>query len=139
MHELIIESVSPLNYKGDSEYVWLYGAPSALMHGDPEGIQFIFQQDGNGTNTARMRVSDEELNAMIVDAGANALMFCGAFLECFHPDNEEFKKRIAELDTDFKALTLLHPYGRNEEPLKRLRLELEERGVNFKSHVFLLS
>jgi len=138
MHELISEGVSPSIYEGDGEYVWLYGAPSALMHGEPEGIRFIFEQDNNGINTPKTRVSDEELNAMVVDAGANALTFCSAFIDCFHSDNEDFKTRIRDLDTDFRVLTLLHPHNRDEEALENMRLELEARSINYRTHAIVV-
>ena len=40
----------------NDEYVWLYSAPSALMHGDPEGMRQMFEADENGMIQGKIKI-----------------------------------------------------------------------------------
>jgi hypothetical protein len=110
----------------NDEYVWLYGAPSALMHGDPEGMRTLLPVDEQGQQHAEITLSDAHLNALMVDSGSNALNFCGAFIARFHPDDEGFARRLADLGHRFKVLCLKHPEGRDAEAIAAIKAELSE-------------
>lgn len=133
MQDLTIDPLDPTSDSNHDAYVWLYGAPSALMHGEPEGMRFVFERDEQGYEHPRVRVSDDQLNAMIVDAGANALRFCEAFADAYHPNNQGFAKRLEEIEIRFLVLTLRHPKGRDEPVLEDIRELLKSRGVDFET------
>jgi hypothetical protein len=107
------------------EYVWLYGAPSSLIHGDPEGIRQIIPVDDKGNQTVVLKLADGHLNAVMVDAGGNTSMFCRAFVKRFHPDNADLNGRLDGLDRMLKALILKHPLGRDQAVLDSIRADLE--------------
>jgi hypothetical protein len=109
----------------NDEYVWLYGAPSALMHGDPEGMRQMFEADDNGVIQGQIKLRDVQLNALMVDAGSNALTFCNAFISRFDPGNETLNARLADLYRTFKLLVIKHNDGRDTEVLDAIRKELE--------------
>lgn len=117
MKELAIDPLHPETVT-DGEYYFIYGAPSALMHGEPEGMRFIFDRDEEGHEKPKIIVSNEELNAMLVDAGRNTLFFCDTFIDCFHGGDVALTQRLRQLDTAFKVLLLRHPYGREEDVLQ---------------------
>lgn len=108
----------------NDEYVWLYGAPSALLHGDPEGLPQLMRIREDGSQHIEINLEDAFLNALMVDAGSNALAFCKVFIAQFHPGNEAFENRLDSLDRKFKQLALKHSHGRNEETLASIREEL---------------
>jgi hypothetical protein len=110
----------------NDEYVWLYGAPSALLHGDPEGMRDLMPVDDDGTQHFALLLEDARLNALMVDSGSNALVFCDAFVSRFHPENAGFHERLSDLARTFKELSLKHSHGRPDEGLMALRNELEE-------------
>lgn len=108
----------------NDEYVWLYGAPSALMHGDSEGMRLLLPVDENGHARPTIRLSDAHVNALMVDSGSNALIFCQTFVDRFHPNDEAFAKRLSDLAREFKALSIKHSEGRDAEALRTLEVEL---------------
>ncbi|MHB8355433.1 MAG: hypothetical protein ACYDDQ_01945 [Vulcanimicrobiaceae bacterium] len=110
----------------NDEYVWLYGAPSAIMHGDPEGMRALFPIDDEERQQPKIELSDAYLNALMVDSGSYSLNFCGTFVERFHPGDEIFARRLQDLGRQFKALALKHPEGRDESALAAIRTELED-------------
>jgi len=114
--------------KRNDEYVWLYGAPSALMHGDPEGMRMLLPVDDEGRQHPTISLSDGHLNALMVDAGMNAIAFCGVFLARFREGEEVFANRLRDLACSFKSLCLKHTEGRDEESLIAIRAELEADG-----------
>jgi len=67
-------------YAEPGDYVWLYGAPSALLHGDPEGVRVVLQQRPDGTQVPTLIFDLEHVNALLVDVGRNALLFCDRFV-----------------------------------------------------------
>ena len=95
------------------DYAWLYGGPSALLHGDPEGMRIVLDVNDEGVMRIVTRIPDEQLNAIMVDVGRNTLLFCGAFVACFHPGNQELQDRLNELDRLFDKLLLEHAFGRD--------------------------
>jgi len=109
----------------NDEYVWLYSAPSALMHGDPEGMRQMFEADENGMIQGKIKLDNAHLNALMVDAGSNALTFCKAFINRFHSNNGILVAQLKELERTFKALALKHDDGREPEVLDAIRAELE--------------
>ena len=109
----------------NDEYIWLYGAPSALMHGDSEGMRVLVPIDEKGQGRPTVRLSDAHLNALLVDAGSNALIFCQTFVDRFRPNDEGFARHLSDLAREFKTLSLKHPEGRDEEALRALEAELE--------------
>lgn len=113
---------------GPGEYIALYAFPSAVMHGDPEGIRQLFELDEHGEQTVSLHFQDELINAMMVDAGANTVMFCDAFIKAYHAANDVFAKRVDEMSLLFKALVLRHPYKRDEQALQEIRDELRATG-----------
>lgn len=129
MHGLMMGSVDPAGESHDA-YVWLYAGPSSIMHGEPEGVRYVFERDTEGNEHPRVRVADAELNAMLVDAGSNALKFLRAFAAVYHPGNQVFEERLDELETDFLVLTLRHPEGRDRETLDDIREILRGHDVD---------
>ena len=113
---------------GPGEYVALYAFPSALMHGDPEGMRQLFEANEQGEQSLSLHFPDELINAMMVDAGANTVMFCEAFIKAYHPGDEALQKRVEELNLVFKSLVLKHPYKRDEDALADIQNELREAG-----------
>ena len=109
----------------NDEYVWLYGGPSALMHGDPEGMRTLMPVNDAGQQLST-QLEDGYLNALMVDAGQNALNFCDVFVNRFHPNNQTFEQRLRTLARTFKELALKHPLGRDEVVLAAIRAELQE-------------
>jgi hypothetical protein len=109
----------------NDEYVWLYGAPSALMHGDSEGMRMLLPVDEEGKARRTIQLSDAHLNALMVDAGSNALIFCDAFIDRFHPGDANFAKGLSDLACEFKSLSLKHPDGRDVDALPLIRAELD--------------
>ena len=120
MHE---QTREPGEHRND-EYVWLYGAPSAIMHGDPEGMRRLLPVDDNGIIHPELGLSDGYVNALMVDTGANALAFCEVFIRRFHPDSKELPDRVAQLRRTFQELCLRHTEGRDEDAVERIREEL---------------
>jgi hypothetical protein len=113
------------NEERNDEYVWLYGAPSALLHGDPEGMRTLIPVDSDGNPRPSIALQDNYLNALMVDVGSNVLIFCETFLNRFKPDDVTLQKRLMELAVKFKELSLTHAQGRTEEALTLLREELQ--------------
>jgi hypothetical protein len=111
--------------KRNDEYIWLYGAPSALLHGDPEGIRTIMPVDDQGHTHLSTSVDDGYLNALMVDAGSNVLIFCDTFIQRFKPEDETLLARLSKLSIAFKTLSLEHAVGRTEESLVILGEELD--------------
>ena len=101
----------------NDEYVWLYGAPSALMHGDSEGMRLLLPADENGAVHPAIQLPDAQLNALMVDSGSNSLIFCQTFVDRFHPGDQGFAKRLSDLAREFKALSLKHSEGREPRDL----------------------
>ena len=133
MQELAVDPLHPDSVT-DGEYYFIYAAPSALMHGEPEGIRFIFDRDEEGNEKPKIRVSDEELNAMLVDAGRNTLFFCDTFIDCFHENDSTLRQYLKELSTNFNVLLLRHPHGRSDDVLETLRQELTAEGIDFEKY-----
>ncbi len=123
--EIMRHYTRPAGSQTNDEYVGLYRLPSAYIHGDPEGMRYLMPLNEHGQTVPTISVSDDELNAMMVDVGANTLVFCDVFIAEFKPDNESLANRSSELDIVFKVLSLKHPYGRTEEGMEHLRAELE--------------
>jgi len=111
-------------YGGRDDYVWLYGAPSALMHGDPEGIDHLIEILPDGTQQPHLTLPLERVNAMLVDAGTNTLMFCNHFIGTFHPEKQPLIDRYKTLHRRFLELVLKHPYGRDADGLRAVTDEL---------------
>jgi len=108
-----------------ADYPWLYGAPSALIHGDPEGMEQILPVDDQGKMTVVISLPDDQLNAMMVDAGGNTVMFCDVFVARFRSDDDSLKDHLQRLSRTFKRLTLKHPFGRNQDVLDSFKAELD--------------
>lgn len=129
MVELAIDPLEPGSVT-DGDYYFIYAAPSALMHGEPEGMRFIFDRNEEGIEKPKIIVTDDELNAMLVDAGRNTLFFCDTFIDCYHPADSPMIQRVRELSQAFKVLLLRHPHGRDDPVLEEVRRELEAEGIN---------
>jgi hypothetical protein len=106
------------------EYVWLFGAPSALLHAEPEGLRQMLETMPDGSQRPRITLPLEQVNAILVDSGANMLMFCDRFVARFRPNDEPMLERIRLLDRHLKQLVLKHPYGRDQEALDAVTEEL---------------
>jgi hypothetical protein len=83
----------------------------------------------HGQTAPTISVGDDELNAMMVDVGANILVFCDIFIATFKQSDESLAKRSSDLYLMFQVLTLKHPYGRPEEGLEVARAEVEAARV----------
>jgi hypothetical protein len=80
-------------------------------------------RDGDGLQ----EFSLEDVNAMLVDAGAYCMSFWGHFIGRFHPDNKEFVARGKVLHHRFVGpLTLKHSHRRDKDDLDWLRKELAD-------------
>lgn len=110
---------------GASPHVWLYRAPSALIHGDPEGLRSIMEVDKAGNQTLRIDLDVAHLNALLVDGGMYTLTFCECFIDRFHPADQMLRRRYAALSDRVHTLVLKHNFGRTRESLAELKLELE--------------
>lgn len=130
MIELAINPVDPGTVT-DGEYYFIYGAPSALMHGEPEGLRFIFDRDEEGNEKPKITVTDDQLNAMLVDAGRNTLFFCDTFIDCFHDSDSPLVERLRALSKAFQVLLLRHPHGRDDDVLEEVRAELVGDGTDY--------
>jgi hypothetical protein len=111
-------------YSDRDDYVWLYRAPSALLHGDPEGMRTLFERLPDGHERPILEFPLEHVNAMLVDAGTNCMFFCDHFVSRFHPGKSVLIARGKALHRRFLELILKHPYGRDEAGLKAVRDEL---------------
>jgi len=114
-------------YASSDDVVWLYNAPSALMHGDPEGFRALMDVSPDGAGFLRIELAIEEVNAMLVDSGRNALMFCDRFIRCFRQADEDLAARYRDIYTAFLKMLLLHPLGRDAESLQEVKDELAVR------------
>ena len=112
------------NYATSEDYVWLYGAPSALLHGDPEGLRTLLVQQLDGTQIPNLVFSLAHVNAMLVDAGRNALIFCDRFINRFRPEDKVLATRLKDLHRTFLELILKHPNGRDQDAIDAVRSEL---------------
>lgn len=110
---------------GRDEQVWLYAAPSALLHGDPEGLRQMMSTDESGNAVPRILLPMPALNALLVDSGTNTLAFCERFIRRFHPDGTPLTDRLSYLKQWFHELILRHDHGRDAEPLKTIQIELD--------------
>lgn len=126
LSEMMREQTRGGDRSRNDEYVWLFGGPSALMHGDPEGMRQLMPVDEEGHQHPTLKLDDDYLNALLVDAGSNALFFCDIFISRFHPSDERLQVRLRALDRRFKELSLKHSRGRDEEVLNTIRRELGE-------------
>jgi hypothetical protein len=113
-------------YGDRDDYVWQYRAPSTLIHGDPEGIRTLFEVLPDGQQRSRIPFLLEEVNAMLVDAGTNALFFCNHFIRRFKRDDKSLVARFEALHRRFLRLVLNHPFGRDDDSLQAVRMELGE-------------
>ncbi len=113
-----------MHYGDPDDYVWLYRAPSALLHGDAEGMRTLFERLPSGHERPTLEFPLEHVNAMLVDAGTNSIFFCEHFIGRFHPNNHDLIARSSSLRRRFLALVLKHPYGRDEDRLADVRKEL---------------
>jgi len=113
-------------YAEPDDYVWLYGAPSAMLHGDPEGMRALLEQMPDGTQVPHLVYSLDHVNAMLVDTGRNALLFCDRFVDRFRPGEGKFIKRVRYLHLTFLKLILKHPDGRDNDILDAVRAEIAE-------------
>jgi hypothetical protein len=114
------------NYADKDDYVWLYGVPSALMHGDPEGIEVLIEVRSDGSQVPTLTLPVERVNAMLVDAGTNTLMFCERFIGRFHANEQGLVARLKDLRRRFLGLVLKHPYGRDADALESVKNELAD-------------
>ena len=112
-------------YGTADDAVWLYNAPSALMHGDPEGFRAMMDLAPEGGYQLRIELPLEEVNAMLVDAGRNTLMFCDRFIGCFRAGDNTLVRRYKDLYKSFLDLLLTHPAGRDADALEVVRREFE--------------
>jgi len=106
------------------DYVWLYGAPSALMHGDAEGIRQLFETSDSGQEKITIKLEPAHVNAMMVDVGGNVLMFCDVFIRRFRPTDTDIIGRKAILERKFKTLLIRHPLGRDVKVLEDIGVEI---------------
>jgi hypothetical protein len=113
-------------YADPDDYVWLYGAPSALLHGDPEGMRALLEQIPDGTQVPHLVFPLAQVNAMLVDTGGNALLFCDRFVDRFRPGEDTYIKRVRVLHRTFLGLILKHPDGRDDDILDVVRAEIAE-------------
>jgi len=113
-------------YANSDDYVWLYGAPSALLHGDPEGLRALLVQQPDGTQVPNLVFNVAQVNAMLVDTGRNALVFCERFINRFRSEETVFATRFADLNRIFLKLILEHPYGRDEDAVAAVRSEIND-------------
>ena len=120
-------------YAKPADYVWLDKAPSALLHGDPEGIRVFAEVQPDGTLLPTLTYPLAHINAMLVDAGRNGIVLCDSFIERFHPKNAEYRSRVSTLYRKFLNFLLKHTYGRGDVASsirQRLaELDAEEAGV----------
>jgi hypothetical protein len=114
------------SYADRAAYVWLYRAPSAVLHGDPEGMRLIFERQSDGREEVLLEFELDYVNALLVDAGTNALFFCDHFISRFHPNDEDLKVRGTALNEQFQRLILKHPYGRDDDVLVQVEEQLDE-------------
>lgn len=101
-------------YAKKADYVWLYKAPSALLHGDPEGMRIFAEVHPDGALLPTLTYPLAHVNAMLVDAGRNGIVLCDSFVERFHPKNAEYRGRVRTLYQAFLNFLLKHPYGRGD-------------------------
>jgi hypothetical protein len=113
-----------LEFAGPDDYVWLYAAPRALMHGDPEGMRVLLEQRPDGLQVPHLEYPLEQVNALLVDAARNAFLFCDRFIRRFRPGEEAFEKRVNELHRDSLRLVLKHADGRDDDDMDEVRAEL---------------
>jgi hypothetical protein len=97
------------------------------MHGDPEGFRALMDVSPDGAGFLRIELAIEEVNAMLVDSGRNALMFCDRFIRCFRQADEDLAARYRDIYTAFLKMLLLHPLGRDAESLQEVKDELAVR------------
>jgi len=102
------------------EWAWLYGAPSVLLHGEPEGMRTMFELT-DGERRGRIDLDDGYLNAHMVDAGTNVLTFCRAFNVAFHPDDATIATRFEALEERGRKLILRLSEGRDPDAMDDLR------------------
>jgi len=112
------------------DYASLYGAPSILLHGDPEGIRQMMRTEADGTLRPYIDLPIERVNALLVDSGTNTLLFCERFIGRFTPDDEMLLVRFRDLRSWFRALLLKHDHGRKQEALNDLRAQLADATTN---------
>jgi hypothetical protein len=117
------------------EYEWLYGAPSTIIHGDPEGMEHVLDADKATGRITPKQFPIERVNAMMVDAGTNTAMFCDTFITCFHPADESLRGRLENLHNRFRVLILKHPHGRDEEALEQIRSALKSNVADSSSAI----
>lgn len=111
-------------YADPDDYVWLYGAPSALLHADPEGMRALLEQHSDGSQVPSLVFDLNHVNAMLVDTGRNALFFCDRFVDRFLPGNEAFQARVRASHRRFLGFILTHPDGRDDDALEAVREEI---------------
>jgi hypothetical protein len=104
------------------DWAWLYGAPSVLLHGEPEGMRTVYGSSRDGR--PRIDLDDAHLNALLVDGGMNALTFCRAFNAVYHPDDLIKAGQFEALEQRARALIMKHSDGRDEDQIATLRDEV---------------
>jgi hypothetical protein len=115
----------PPDSETNDEYVGLYRLPSAYIHGDPEGMRFLMPPNEQGHAAPTITVGDDELDAMMVDVGANTLVFCRVFIATFKPNDESIARRQSDLELAFDVLGLKHAYGRPAEAIEALKRDVD--------------
>lgn len=112
-------------YGAKRDYVWLYGPPSALIHG-LEGIRTLIETHPDGTEEFHLTFPLEQANAMLVDVGGNVLMFCEHFIRRYKPNDEGIVARHNALRRMFHRFVLKHRYGRDADGIAAVEQEIVE-------------
>jgi len=103
-------------YAGPADYIGLYAMPSGLLHGDPVGLQFILRSDDRGQLLASFEKSTDEINARLVDAGADAHVVYDQFVSHFFPENQQLACASKALRSRLEKLAVRHHWGRKTLP-----------------------
>jgi hypothetical protein len=87
-------------------------------------MRTVFQAREDGYRHVVTRLDDRDINAWLVDAGGNTVMFLREFVNFYHPGDAEFHQRLDDLDREFTELVVKHPLGRDPKTMEEIKAKL---------------
>jgi len=110
-------------------YSMVYRGLSVLTHADALGMGDVMPVI-DGKVVGNIDVTNERLNANLIDIGSDMMLFCDVFLRNY-PESRtpEIENRFAELKVRYERLALRHSHGRSPDVISELEQQHGSSGA----------
>jgi uncharacterized protein DUF5677 len=109
-----------ISIAGKETYTSIYRDPSVFIHGDPVGMRDMFESVPGGV-VGKIDFTDDRVNGLLVDVGANLLSFCNIYARNFKEvASSDIPDRLSKLNDRIVALLRKYPEDRDPEVLAGL-------------------